>query len=50
MFLKFLFENHDVEIDMKTGKGEIVSFKKNAIISQTMKLQKKHIEILDLLF
>jgi hypothetical protein len=28
MFLKFLFENHDVEIDMKTGKGEIVSFVK----------------------
>jgi hypothetical protein len=23
---KISFENHDVEIDMKTGKGEIVSF------------------------
>ncbi|HEY4628360.1 MAG TPA: PepSY-associated TM helix domain-containing protein [Flavobacterium sp.] len=37
---KISFENHDVEIDMKTGKGEIVSFKKTPIISQSMKLHK----------
>lgn len=34
------FEKHDVEIDMKTGKGEIVSFTKTPIISQMMKLHK----------
>ena len=38
--LKISFENHDVEIELKTGKGEIVSFKKTPIISQTMKLHK----------
>ncbi|MBG6111262.1 hypothetical protein IWX84_002146 [Flavobacterium sp. CG_9.10] len=38
--LKISFENHDVEIDVKTGKGEIVSFLKTPIISQTMKLHK----------
>ena len=37
---KMSFENHDVEIDMKTGKGEIVSFIKTPIISQAMKLHK----------
>lgn len=37
---KISFENHDVEIDMKTGKGEIVSFIKTPIISQSMKLHK----------
>jgi len=37
---KISFENHDVEIDLKTGKGEIVSFKKTPIISQSMKLHK----------
>jgi hypothetical protein len=37
---KISFENHDVEIDMKTGKGEIVSFRKTPIISQTMKIHK----------
>lgn len=37
---KMSFENHDVEIDMKTGKGEIVTFTKTPIISQTMKLHK----------
>lgn len=37
---KISFENHDVEIDMKTGKGEIVSFNKTPIISQAMKLHK----------
>jgi hypothetical protein len=34
------FEKHDVEIDIKTGKGEIVSFNKTPIISQSMKLHK----------
>lgn len=38
--LKISFENHDVEIDMKTGKGEIVSFNKTPIINQAMKLHK----------
>jgi hypothetical protein len=37
---KMSFENHDVEIDLKTGKGEIVSFIKTPIISQAMKLHK----------
>lgn len=37
---KISFENNDVEIDMKTGKGEIVTFLKTPIISQTMKLHK----------
>jgi hypothetical protein len=37
---KISFEKHDVEIDMKTGKGEIVSFLKTPIISQAMKLHK----------
>ncbi|RTY65293.1 hypothetical protein EKL97_04575 [Flavobacterium sp. LS1P28] len=37
---KISFEKHDVEIDLKTGKGEIVSFSKTPIISQTMKLHK----------
>lgn len=38
--LKISFEKHDVEIDLKTGKGEIVSFQKTPIISQMMKLHK----------
>ena len=37
---KISFENHDVEIDIKTGKGEVVSFMKTPIISQSMKLHK----------
>ena len=37
---KISFEKHDVEIDMKTGVGEIVAFNKTPIISQTMKLHK----------
>jgi len=40
--LKISFENHDVEIDMKTGKGEITTFIKTPIISQTMKLHKNN--------
>lgn len=38
--LKISYENHDVEIDLKSGKGEIVSFNKTPFISQTMKLHK----------
>ena len=38
--LKISFENTDVEIEMKTGKGEIVSFIKTPIISQSMSLHK----------
>jgi hypothetical protein len=34
------FENHDVEIDLATGKGEIVAFNKTPFISQAMKLHK----------
>jgi hypothetical protein len=45
---KISFEKHDVEIDMKTGKGEIVAFSKTPFISQTMKLN--NIELVDLLF
>lgn len=37
---KISFEKNDVEIDMKTGKGEIVSFIKTPIISQSMSLHK----------
>ncbi|MEZ0005094.1 hypothetical protein ABH942_000437 [Flavobacterium sp. 28YEA47A] len=37
---KISFENHDVEIDMLTGKGEVVAFKKTPIISHAMKLHK----------
>jgi uncharacterized protein len=37
---KISFEKHDVEIDIKTGKGEIVSFFKTPIISQAMRLHK----------
>jgi len=38
--LKISFEKNDVEIDLTTGKGEIVSFIKTPFISQTMKLHK----------
>lgn len=37
---KISFKNSDVEIDMATGKGEVVSFIKTPIISQAMKLHK----------
>ena len=37
---KISFEKHDVEIDMKTGKGEVVSYIKTPVISQMMKLHK----------
>lgn len=38
--LKISFEKNDVEIDMKSGTGEVVSFIKIPFISQTMKLHK----------
>ena len=38
--LKISFEKNDIEIDLKTGKGEIISFNKTPIISQTMQLHK----------
>ncbi|VXC06928.1 conserved membrane hypothetical protein [Flavobacterium sp. 9AF] len=34
------FENTEVEIDLKSGKGEIISFIKTPLISQTMFLHK----------
>jgi uncharacterized protein len=37
---KISFEHNDVEIDMETGKGEIISFIKTPIISQAMNLHK----------
>ena len=38
--LKISFENHDIEIDLKTGQGELISFIKTPLISQSMKLHK----------
>lgn len=38
--LRIAYENTDIEIDLKTGKGEIVTFVKTPLISQTMKLHK----------
>ncbi len=38
--LKISFENNDVEIDIKSGKGEIVTFSKTPIVSHAMKLHK----------
>jgi len=38
--LKIAFENHEIEIDLKTGKGELETFTKTPIISQAMKLHK----------
>lgn len=38
--LKISYENHDIEIDLKTGDGEMVSFHKTPLISQAMKLHK----------
>lgn len=37
---KISFEKHDLEVDIKTGKGEIVAFNKTPIISQAMKIHK----------
>lgn len=38
--LRLSYEKNDVEIDLKTGEGEIVTFRNTPIISQTMKLHK----------
>jgi hypothetical protein len=38
--LKLSFEKNDVELNLKTGKGEIVTFSKTPIISQAMQLHK----------
>lgn len=38
--LRISYENTDVEIDIKSGKGEIVTFQKTPFISQAMKLHK----------
>ena len=38
--LRISFEKNDIDIDMKTGKGEITTFIKTPIISQMMKLHK----------
>ncbi len=37
---KISMEKHDIEIDLKTGKGEVVAFNKTPFISQTMSLHK----------
>jgi len=34
------FENTEVEVDVKTGKGEMVQFIKTPVVSQAMKLHK----------
>jgi len=38
--LHIMFDNTDVNIDMKTGKGDMVSFRKTPLISQIMSLHK----------
>jgi len=38
--LRMSYENHDVEIDLKTGEGEVVAFKKVPLISHSIKLHK----------
>ncbi len=38
--LRISLEKHDVEIDIASGKGEIIAFKKTPLISHTMKLHK----------
>ena len=37
---KISMEKHDIEIDLKTGKGEVVASNKTPFISQTMSLHK----------
>lgn len=37
---KMMFENTEVELDVKTGKGEIIQFVNTPLISHTMKLHK----------
>jgi hypothetical protein len=38
--LKLSYEKHDVEIDLGTGKGEIVAYQKTPFLSQFSKLHK----------
>lgn len=38
--LRISMEKHDIEIDVKTGAGEIVAFNKTPFISHAMKLHK----------
>jgi hypothetical protein len=38
--LKISYEKHDVEIDMKSGKGEVITFKKTPFIAQMNQLHK----------
>lgn len=38
--LKITCDNHDIEMDIKTGKGEIANFKKTPLIAQMMQLHK----------
>ena len=38
--LRVSFENTEISIDAKTGKGEVISFIKTPLISQTMTLHK----------
>jgi hypothetical protein len=38
--LKIFCENHAIEIDLKTGSGEIIKFQKTPLISQIMTLHK----------
>ena len=38
--LQLSYEKHDVAIDIKTGKGEIVAFNKTPFIAQTLQLHK----------
>jgi uncharacterized protein len=39
--LRLSYEKHDVEIDIKTGKGEITTFNKTPIVAQMMKIHKE---------
>jgi uncharacterized protein len=38
--LKISYEKHDVEIDIKSGKGEIITFRKTPFIAQMNQLHK----------
>ena len=38
--LKLSYEKHDVEVDLKSGKGEIITYSKTPFLSQFSKLHK----------
>lgn len=38
--LRLSFEKHDVEIDIKSGKGEIIKYMKTPLLAQTIQLHK----------